>query len=75
MYMRVPVNEDAGFGEHQKPQVHEALLFKHHGERVVNQHSTVGQPKGGENHNHHDQHLYHLQQKRFAINTYTIQIS
>jgi len=56
----VPVDEDAGFGEHQKPQVHEALLFKHHGERIVDQHSTVGQPKSGEHHNHYDQHLHHL---------------
>jgi len=65
--VHIPVNEDAGLGEHQKPQVHEALFFKHHGEGVVDQHSTVGQPQSGKNHHYNDQHLHHLQQKQHCL--------
>ncbi len=57
---KLPVNEDASFSEHKKPQVHERVARVHRGETVVHQHAPVGQPQSGEHQSDHHQHLHHL---------------
>ena len=57
----LPVDIDAGLGEHQVPEVHEdALPAVEGGQGVVDHEATPGQPECGKDCHNCDQHLHHL---------------
>ena len=48
----LPVHKDARFGKHEVPEVHERLHLVHGCDSVVDQHPSVGYPKGGKYEHH-----------------------
>ncbi len=52
-----PVHKDARLCEHEVPQIQVWREIVHGGEAVVDEEAAVGDPQGGEDHNHARKHL------------------
>ena len=59
----LPVDVDAGLGEHEEPEVHVPLTAGEDGQGVVDQHPAVWQPQRGKDGDDGYQHLHNLQQR------------
>ena len=70
-----PVNVDAGFGEHEVPEVHLQGGLVEGGHGVVDEEAAVGQPQQREDGHHHDQHLDHLQDKHSLMQKWNLETS
>ena len=56
----LPIHVDAGFGEHEIPKIQVRVQSRHGGEAVVDDESSVGNPKSCKNDDHANQHFYDL---------------
>ena len=56
----LPVDVDAGLGEHEEPEVHVPGPVVDGGHGVVDQHPTVGQPQDSKYGHNYDQHFHNL---------------